>query len=94
MPLSMQNLATARDIVQNLLEYLDVDAYVFDVEPGENAWMIHLECGAEDGWHTRVIEVAPARLANTESDVGERERLVQEWDRILSDCQRRHAQPI
>ena len=46
MPVSINDLALAREAVSKVLEELQLDAYIFEVEPREGQWEIRVECAA------------------------------------------------
>lgn len=83
MDLSTQELVKAKEAVAALLEALRIDAYLFDVEPGDPC-RVRIECAVPDGWQTIDLTVESERLL-----AGPREALLQEWRPRLAACRTR-----
>lgn len=89
MPISTFELAHARDISAQLLDELDLDAWLFEVEPREGAWELRVECATDDGWEAVKVGVSEESLkACCNNETAHRE-LIQELDSRLNACKRR-----
>ena len=88
MLLSTLELANARETVRSLLDQLQLDAYLFEVEPKDNHWQIQIECGLEDQWQSLVLEMDLEQLKATEDTGQAREELLAVWQQQLRACAR------
>ena len=88
MSISTQELAQARELVGQLLEALGLDAYLFEVEPGESRWDVRVECAVQGGWTTCELQVEKRQLLDGVGDAAVRQALLDDWRRALSDCLR------
>ncbi len=79
MALSIHDLGQAREAAAGVLDDLGLEAYVFDVEPGETAFRVHVEYRTTAGWQTRDMQVAPRQLADAAGDARSRARLAEQW---------------
>ena len=50
--LSIAELAQVRGNLDKILDELQLDAYLYEVEPQEGQWQLTIECAIEDGWET------------------------------------------
>lgn len=87
--LSMTELAQAREVVQRVLEELQLDAYLYEVEPREGQWAIKVECAAEDGWETCRLTADKEYLLRGADDAVVHEVLIDNWREALADCRRK-----
>lgn len=85
---SMLELANAREIVRGLLEQLQLDAYLFEVEPKELRWEIRVECAINDAWQSTLLEVEAERLWASKEPGETRETLLVDWRNNLGACAR------
>ena len=83
---SMQELANAREIVRGLLEQLQLEAYLFEVEPKEPHWKIRVECAVNDVWQSTLLEVDAERLWASKEPGQKREALLLDWQKHLGIC--------
>ncbi len=88
MAVSTRELAQAREIVGRLLDELRLDAYVFEVEPGEEGWEIRVECAVVDGWEACRLQALRSALLKAGDDPALRQGLLEEWAEVLSACLR------
>lgn len=86
MQLSMVDLARSREIITALLDDLRLDAYLFEVEPGEDQWQVSIECAVEGGWETVRLAVAKDLLLRCATDAAVRRSLLARWREVLSAC--------
>jgi hypothetical protein len=87
--LSMTELARAREAVQRVLEELQLDAYLFEVEPGEGHWEVKVECAAAEGWQTCRLRADREYLLRGVDDAVVHEVLLDAWREALADCRRK-----
>jgi len=88
MQVSISELARAREVVGGVLEELRLDAYIFEVEPGEGQWEIKVECAVADGWETCTLTAEKEYLLRGTDDAIVHQVLVDSWREALSDCLR------
>jgi hypothetical protein len=88
MSISMTELARAREIVGGLLDELRLDAYVFEVEPGDDGWDVRVECAVAEGWETCRLRAPKASLLGAADEAAARRRLLDDWAEVLSACLR------
>ncbi|HET19524.1 MAG TPA: hypothetical protein ENO16_02810 [Chromatiales bacterium] len=86
MPLGMVELARAREAAQAILETLQLDGYLFEVEPAESGWRVRIECAIPGGWATVEIEVDADTLVDSRNDGALRQQLVEAWRPRLAHC--------
>jgi len=85
---STAEVAEVRELIGALLEALGLDAYLFEVEPLDDAWELRLECAPGDGWQSFRLPLEAGRLRAARTDRAQRERLLGELDRRLAGCKR------
>jgi hypothetical protein len=79
MTVSTAELARAREAAERLLESAGLEAYLYEVEPGDNgAWTIILECATDEGWQRASWSVDKRELLRSTEDETLRERLAAE----------------
>lgn len=86
MPLSMNELAQARETVGQLLGELGLDAYVYEVEPREGHWQVRVECAVAEGWETCLLSADKEYLLRGADDAVARRVLLDDWRSALRDC--------
>lgn len=88
MALSITELAKARDSAKAILEELQLDAYVFELEPVDENWELTIECACEidGGWETVKLQVPKRMLLGSFDDVNAKEQLFEYWKKKLADC--------
>ena len=50
--LSIAELAQVRINLDKILDELQLDAYIYAVEPQSRQWQLTIECATENGWET------------------------------------------
>lgn len=50
MPATTKELAQARQVIEKVLDRLDVETYIFDIEPVAGQWELKVECAIDEGW--------------------------------------------
>jgi hypothetical protein len=79
MSLSTLELASARAIVRGLLEQLCLQAYLFEVEPGDTHWQIRVDCAANAQWQSLLMAVDRDQLMAAENAGAARATLLAAW---------------
>lgn len=86
MKLSTQQLAQMREVVSELLDELQIDAYLFEIEPREELWEIKLECAIDEGWETFSLKAEKNYLLHGFDDAVARDVLLDNWREALASC--------
>lgn len=89
MPISISELAQAREATAQLLEALGLEAYLFEVEPRDGEWEVKVECVIEEGWGTVILPVEKELLLASHKDAIAHQRLLNEWRIKLAACKLR-----
>jgi hypothetical protein len=89
MSISSADIAKGREIVGRLLDALGIEAYLYELEPGDGVWELRVECAVPEGWKRCSWEVPAAELLASHGDPVLRERLLQHWSEQLGACKRR-----
>ena len=89
MTLSMTELAQAREVVRRVLEELQLDAYLYEVEPREGQWEVSVECATERGWEICRLTANKEYLLRGADDAVVHEVLTDNWREALGDCRRK-----
>ena len=88
LPLSTSDLVKARETANKILEELQLDAYLFEIEPRNDNWELNIECACEiDGsWMSFTIQVPKQMLINSFDDDTVKQRLFEYWKKKLAAC--------
>lgn len=89
MNLTTSDLARGREIVGRLLDALGIEAYLYELEPGDGVWELRVECAVPEGWKRCAWNVSAAEVLASHEDPFLRERLLQVWSEQLAACKRR-----
>lgn len=91
MSLSTLDLAKARESANAILEELQLDAYLYEVEPRNETWELKIECACEvdGGWETIIIQVPKRMLLDSFEEDDAKQALFEFWKRKLVDCKLR-----
>jgi hypothetical protein len=81
-----QDIRTARLAVEQVLDDIGLDAYLYTVEPKEEGWSLRVECAAEDGWQEVTMPVDRHELRESLHDGRVRQRLRSEWGPHFTSC--------
>jgi hypothetical protein len=94
MSLSIEELVTIREAVNNILEELELDAYLFEVEPENAHYEVQLECASaiNGGWMSVSLMLPKEKLLAGFKDEEIRNQLFEYWDKKLSACKRKTVQ--
>ena len=93
MSISAEQLAQARDTADRILDELQLDAYLFELEPRDDIWELTIECACDvnGGWESVMIQVPTAMLLDSTYDNKARQRLFEYWKKVLKDCKLRQG---
>ena len=87
MALSMTELSEIREVVGKLLDQLELDAYLFEVEPKEDQWEIIVECAVgKQSWETVRLSAKKDILFHGADDAVMHKVLLDNWGEALSAC--------
>jgi hypothetical protein len=87
--LSSVELARSRDVIDQMLEQLGLQTYLFEVEPREGAWEVRVECATPEGeWQSVTIPVDQAQLKASLHDGAAREELMARLASHVGPCRR------
>lgn len=90
MNVSTNELTRARNAAERLLESLGLEAYLYEVEPGENdAWTLILECATGEGWQRLSWAVDRNELLRSLDEDAAREGLAAALSRRVAACRLR-----
>lgn len=78
----------ARDAVDVLLGRLNLEAYLFGVEPRGDHWEARVEFASENGWRTTVLHVEDSELLVSLEQADVQDRLVESWRSSFADAKR------
>lgn len=88
MTLSAAQLIEARETAAELLDSLGLDAYLFELEPGELHWTVRVECAVDDGWET-VLLPADREMLSAGADYARCQEMLRQWRERLVACKPR-----
>lgn len=81
MQLSSEDLLQTREAARSLLDQLGLSAYLFEVEPGDVAWQVRVECAVDSKWQSITLHVEKQELIRSRTDKAEFQRLLVDWRR-------------
>ena len=88
MPLSIEELASARDAAAALLDDIRLEAHLFEIEPHEGEWELVVECAIATGWTTIRLPVDKDQLLISRDDARVHAALLHDWREKLEACKR------
>lgn len=93
MSISTLDLAKARETASTLLEEMQLDAFIYEVEPRDDIWELTIECACDiDGvWETITLKVPKSLLLDSFDNEKARQDLLTYWKKMLADCKLRKA---
>ncbi len=93
MSISTLDLAKARESANIILEKLQLDAFIYAVEPRDDVWELTIECACEvdGGWETIVLQVPKQMLLDSFDDYKAKQQLFEYWKKKLADCKLREV---
>ena len=84
MELSVNELAQMRETVTALLDELQLEAYLFEIEPEEGQWEIKIECAIDQGWETFRLTAEKEYLLRGAEDAVAHAVMLDNWREALS----------
>ncbi|HEU0201856.1 MAG TPA: hypothetical protein VFR86_15670 [Burkholderiaceae bacterium] len=78
-----------RAAIEQLLDELELRAYIFTHEAKAHGLQLHIECATDDAWQTVSLPANPSELLASLHDVAVREQLREAWRERLRDCAKR-----
>jgi len=93
MPPLAQDIRSARQAVERLLDELGVRAFVYTVEQKEAGWVLSVECATDGGWQAVALALDPAELNASLTDPAVRAKLCADWAPHLRACAGEHKAP-
>jgi hypothetical protein len=78
------DLIRAREVIGSVLEQLDVDAYLFEVEPKAQQWELKVECAIDEGWGSFTLALDEPLLKSEAEQVA----LLEQCRSALAACKR------
>jgi len=93
MTLSAIELAKARDTAMMILEELQLDAFLYELEPRDDIWELTVECAChvDGGWERIMLQVPRTMLLEGFDNDVARQRLFEYWKQKLADCKIRQS---
>lgn len=90
---SIVELAKARDTAMKILEELQLDAFLFELEPRDGVWELTVECACQinGGWERITLQVPKKMLLDSFDNDTARQRLFEHWEDKLADCKLRQS---
>ena len=76
---TISEIDNARKAVATLLEALELEAFLFEVEPVGDQWEVKLEWATEQVWTTVNLAASHNDLLQSLDDVAVRNMLLSEW---------------
>jgi hypothetical protein len=91
MSLSTLDLAKARFNANAILEELQLDAYIYEVEPHNGDWELKIECACnvDGGWEMITLKVPKDMLLESDQVHSAKESLYAYWKKKLESCKLR-----
>ena len=86
MPPLAQDIRSAREAVERLLEELGVRAFLYTIEQKEAGWVLSVDCAIDGGWQTTALKVDMAELNASLRDAAVRAKLRADWEPHLRAC--------
>jgi len=88
MIISAVELSKARDTAMMILEELQLDAFLYELEPRDGVWELTIECACQidGGWERVMLQVPKAMLLDSFDNDIARQRLFEYWKNKLADC--------
>ena len=83
---SITELAEIRESVSRLLDELQLEAYLFEIEPQEEQWQLTVECAINEGWETVKLKANKDYFLHGTDDAIVHQLLIDEWRESLSAC--------
>ena len=79
-------LSEAHKTVTILLDELQLEAYLFEIEPTNTQWQLTVECAINEGWQTVKLKANKDYFQHGADDALLHRFLLDEWQDALSVC--------
>lgn len=89
---SVTELVETREAIAKLLDELQLEAYLFEVEPQEGQWQLTVECAIDEGWETVKLNAKKGYFQHGADDALFHQLLIDEWREALSACKVKKSQ--
>ena len=89
MEITINDVAKAREIVSDLLDELKMEAILFEIEPLDACWELHIECAVSFGWKMIRIPVQKKELLDCQEDSNAYKNILAKLRDALSVCTHR-----
>ncbi|WP_455208032.1 hypothetical protein [Kaarinaea lacus] len=91
MSVTTLELAKAREAASAILEELQLDAYIYEVEPDDEDWELKIECACDinGGWEMISLKVPKDMLLDSDHIHSAKESLFAYWKKKLNRCKLR-----
>ena len=89
MPTLAQDIRSARQAVELLLDGMGVCGFTYTIEAKESGWVVRVECATDNGWQEATLPVDPAALGASLVDPDVRHRLRGDWEPHFRACMKR-----
>lgn len=76
----------ARLLIDRILEELEIDAYLFEIEPQDGQWELKVECAVDEGWGTYRIALDGQQLHAGFNGESARKALQEQCRQSLGAC--------
>ena len=88
MSVTTLDLAKAREAASAILEELQLDAYIYEVEPCNGDWEIKIECACDinGGWEMISLKVPKDMLLESDHEHTAKASLYAYWKKKLNRC--------
>ena len=93
MSISTLDLAKARESADIILKELQLDAFIYEVEPRDDVWELNIQCACDvdGGWETIMLQVPKRMLLDSFDDDKAKQHLFEYWKKVLADCKLREV---
>ena len=93
MSITILDLAKARESANTILEELQLDAFIYEVEPRDDVWELTVQCACDvdGGWETIMLQVPKRMLLDSFDDDKAKQHLFEYWKKVLADCKLREV---
>lgn len=88
MATTSSDLIQARLLISWILDELDLEAYLFEIEPREGQWELKVECAVDEGWGSYCLALQDEELQAGFSGDAARERLRAQCQHGLMACRK------
>lgn len=76
----------ARLLIDGILDELELDAYLFEIEPHDGQWELKVECAVDEGWGSYSVTLDEAQVYAGFDQEAARHELKQQCRQSLAAC--------